>query len=113
MFRKYVFILILCIISCDTANYLAVIEVSEGRRIVINGKFEYIENLADAILYIAQQRKIDSNQVQKANIKVELSPNTTVGIVNEIKKELAKVGISNIDYYTFDGSKAKHRMPEF
>lgn len=109
MFRKCFFILLL-LTSCETTDYLITIEVSERRGIILNDKFAEIQELANSILYISQEKKLDSDQIKNSKVKIEFSSKATVGKINDIKKELAKVGIQQIDFYTLDESK---RRPTF
>lgn len=112
MFRKYFFILILLLTACETVNHLAVIEVSEGRIIIVNGKYATVEDLTDAISDLAQAKKLDSNQIKNSKVKVEFSSNVKVGIVNDVKEQLEKTRIQNIEYYIIDKSKRSKYIQE-
>jgi biopolymer transport protein ExbD len=108
MFRKLFFILVL-FTACETSNYLVTIEVSEGRKIIVNDIVTEVEELGNNILYIAQEKKLDFNQIKNSKVKVEFSSKATVGMINDIKRELTKIGIQQIDFYTMDESKDQRK----
>lgn len=91
---------------------MAIIEVSDNKKIIVNDFITEVDELENAILYIAQNINLNDTQLKNRKVKIEISSKAKVGIVNDIKKQLAAAGIQQIDYYELDASKRSKYIME-
>mgnify|MGYP000005829168 CR=1 FL=1 len=97
--RKLTYIIVACfaLLSCETKEEHSLTIKLDGDVISIDGTIMELHDIQDAI-YIKRQ-SLDSIQNAQFFIKLEITSDTQMGIVSDVKQELRKADALNVRFF--------------